>query len=112
MLSYDEDVLRPCVEAFGERALGFPLPVCTPANGSPSFACDGIFDDAYLALDAGSALETVTTQPRLAIRLSQVPVGAVLAERGDQWLIRGATYVVRKTEYDGKGEAGLLFNVN
>ena len=106
--SYDGLVLGPAVAAFGEVAQGYPVPVCMPVSGQP-YSVDGIFDDAYLPLDAGTALEVVSAQPRLAVRLSQMPQAP---QESDQGAIRGVTYVVRKIELDGKGEAGLLLNLN
>jgi len=108
---YDELVLAPCVDAFGEVAQGYPIPVYTPIGGAQAFRLDGIFDDAYRPLDTGTALEVVSRQPRLGVRLSGFPAG-VEPREGDRWQIRGVTYAVRKIELDGKGEAGLLLNVD
>lgn len=109
-LSFDEDVLGPCIDAFGEVAQGFALPVYTPAGG-PAFPIDGIFDAAYREdmLLAGPGVTGV--QPVFGTRKSLFPPGFVIAgAQGDGIVIRGVAYVVREPRDDGKGGVRLMLN--
>lgn len=110
-LSFDALVLGPCVDAFGEVAQGYAIPVCTPVAGGEPFSCDGVFDAAYRDIDPlGALIVTAPSAPTLGVRLSQFPSG-IGPQQNDAWLIRGKNYVVREVRPDGQGMARLLLNL-
>jgi hypothetical protein len=111
MLDVDALILAPLMsqDIFGE----VPSPLWTPAAGGAATAIDGVFDEAYAAVDSlDTGDSAVTVGPTLGVRLSQFPGGAVPKTNDTIVIPRiGNTYVVREVRPDGHGHARLLLNI-
>lgn len=76
--------------------------IYTPDGGSPS-TVTGIFDNPYLAADAGGFVEFTATSPTFITRTSAITGVAY----GDTLTIDSVTYLIREVMPDGTGMTTL-----
>jgi hypothetical protein len=78
--------------------------VITPVTGAP-YSINGIFDDAYQAVDPnnGTVVSSITPVFKTAESFLQAPL-----VRGDQITINGITYKIRDPQPDGVGVVDLF----
>jgi hypothetical protein len=85
------------VDDFGSSA------TYTPLSGSPS-TISGLFDNEYLAVDAGGSVPVAMQQPMFTCLTSAVSS----AQEGDTLLISTTTYKVTNVQPDGQGMTVLM----
>ena len=73
--------------------------------GGNAETINGIFDNEYLAQDAGAGVVFAITQPRFLCRTSDLPSGA---GEGDAITISAVDYTVKVIESDGTGVSTLV----
>ena len=106
MLDWDDLVLGPCAEAFGEPCVYVP-------KGMVGFGIVGVYDEGYegeIVLVDGST-EIATTNPVLGVRAALF-AGRRPPEQGDEvqvTRIRQA-FKVQNVKPDGKGDIKLELN--
>lgn len=102
-------VIAPCIAAFGEKALGNPVPTYVQ-GGSDPFALDGIFDDGWHEVDLlPGAMPVTSSQPTFGYRAADLPAGITSAQ-GDLITIRGQLYQVKEPRPDSHGGVRLMLN--
>lgn len=77
--------------------------------GGNAQTINGIFDNEYLAEDAGAGVVFAVTQPRFLCRTSDLPSGA---GEGDAITISAVAYTVKVIESDGTGISTLVLEKN
>ncbi len=103
MVDWDSLLHGPIMGAFGESA----RVQYTPAGGS-TFVVDGIFDEAERPVQMLDAPDINEVSPLLGVRLSQFPAGFDARNaKGDTFVVRGVTYVVKNGKPDSHGWAQL-----
>lgn len=103
MVDWDNLVHGPVLGVFGEAA----RVQYTPAAGAPFFV-DAIFDEGARPIQIVTGPEVNEVAPTLGIRLSQFPAGFDARNaKGDSFLARGVTYVVKDGKPDSHGWAIL-----
>ncbi len=113
-IDFDELVLKPAIAVFGEpsAAPGTPAIAYQPADGSPVFYVDGVFDDAHVTESFEEGAPVSTTHPVLGVRLAQFPADHQPFADGDDGdqvgPIRGVIYRVIDVNPDGHGWAKLV----
>lgn len=103
---------RGAVVAFGEDS----EPVLYHPGGAGSFAVEGIFRDAGLAVDPNLSAQVQMESPELHVQESAVLaatgaselIAGEPADGPDEVTVRGERYTVGQLEHDGEGMA-LLF---
>ncbi|WP_434627640.1 head-tail joining protein [Chromobacterium sp. CV08] len=103
MINWDEAVLAPLQEVFGE-------PVTYTTTTGQSIAISGVFDEAYHPVDGlGGSTYTSTAQPVLGIRAAALPFPPLA---GDVVAIQrtGIVYSVADVHPDGHGAIKLMLN--
>ena len=109
-----EQVLGPCMKAFGEPVTFRHMPDGTEEQ------LQAVFDAGYLELEpmgrGGPGVESMafglaggisTSRPMLGVQLSQFQVPP---QQDDQAIIRGHLYIVREVQADSHGAAKLLLS--
>lgn len=116
MISFDELVLGPCMETFGEINQGFPAVMYTPRVGGHipvgSFAINGIFDPMSVEIQMKNGEPTTVHFPVLGCKISDFPNPPSNWNllQGDMISARGKNYTIREAKDDGHG--GLKFYLN
>ena len=103
MIDWDGLVHGPVMGVFGESA----RVEYTPAGGS-SFFVDGIFDEAARPVRLVTDPDVNEVSPLLGVRLTLFPLGYDPRNaKGDTFVVRGITYVVKDGKPDSHGWAIL-----
>ena len=105
--NFDQLVLGPCVDTFGEVNQGFPIPIYTPERGG-QFNIDGVFDEAYKENVIRDGEIVTVTMPVLGVRASGM---LIEGKQGDEVIVRGKTYTVREVRPDSHGHLKLMLNL-
>jgi hypothetical protein len=105
-LSFDQLILAPCMNTFGEVNQGYPIPTYYPRLGEP-FELNGVFDHAYREHVIQDGLPVTVTMPVFGVRASDC---VIYPEPDDEISIRGKTYVVREARPDSHGHIKLMLN--
>lgn len=112
MIDWQQKTLGPLVNVFGQSVVY--------TRGSERHAIEyplsGIFDEAYLDVDAADGLQVATRTPCLGINLADLPFTPA---QKDNVLIKAAgstpavdiLYIVKKVREDGHGGCKLLLNI-
>lgn len=105
MVDWNGLVIGPLMEVFGEPV------TYTPAGGSP-ISLTAVFDEAYTPVQLVADPSVMSVMPVLGVQLSQMPVGYDPENaQGDQFTVRGHTYVVKAGKPDSHGAARLEANL-
>lgn len=103
MVDWDRLVHAPIMSVFGE-----PTPVQYSIAGAPAIGVDGIFDEGARALQLVTSPEVNEVIPILGVRLSQFPADFdPRNSKGDTFVVRGISYVVKDGKPDSHGWAFL-----
>lgn len=103
MVDWDELLHAPLMGVFGESA----LVQYSIAGGAP-FGVDGIFDEGARPVHLVTDPDVNEIVPTLGIRLAQFPAGfEPRNSKGDTFVARGVTYVVKDGKPDSHGWAIL-----
>jgi hypothetical protein len=107
VIDWDSLVLGPLMEVFGETT----QVQYTRVQLGQTFSVDGIFDEAYTPGGQGE-LQLMSARPVLGVRLSQFPADYDPEDaQGDEFIVRGRTYVVKAGKPDSHGGARLEANL-
>ena len=103
MIDWDALVHAPMMNEFGESAR-----VQYSIAGAPAITVDGIFDKAAYPVRVVVDPDVNEVMPILGVRLSQFPPDFDPRNaKGDTFVVRGVTYVVKDGKPDSHGWAHL-----
>jgi hypothetical protein len=111
-VDWESEVGAPLVETFGGGATYFP------ADGSPSFPVNGVFDEGYREVTIIDGLAyTSEAQPVIGINESQFVANGRKAAQGDKVQITdpkskafGKVFIVKEPRPDSHGIVKLMMN--
>lgn len=95
-----DEVMRVCTESFSTE-------VVYDAQAHAPVTIHGIFDAAYQEIQILDGAQIMSTQPRLGVRLSDLPA---TPREGDRCTIAGQLYRVAEYRPDGEAGAALLLH--
>lgn len=90
---------------FDEDEHGVAATYILAAGGSTSI--NGIYEDDFLAVEAGIKVPVAMSDPRFMCRSSDLPSGAA---EGDSMTINGALHEVRVIQPDGTGVTTIILD--
>lgn len=103
MIDWDTLLHLPMMKVFGEQSR-----VPYTSLGGWSGTVDGIFDEGAHAVRVVVDPEVNEVRPLLGIRLSQFPYSYDPRNaKGDSFIVKGRTYIVKDGKPDGHGWAQL-----
>ena len=108
MIDWDALVLTPVMGVFSQ-AVDYSI-----AGGATLALRYGVFDDAYVSVDALSDRGVTSTMPTLGVRLAEFPAGFNPENaQGDTFTVRatGRVYVVKTGRPDSHGHARFEANL-
>jgi hypothetical protein len=109
MINFDELVLGPCMDTFGEVNQGYPAPFYMPKSAGSYVMKGGIFDPSYTEIKLKDGIPVTVLMPVLGCRDIDF-VGTPV--QGDRVQLRGKTYDVREVRIDGHGGIELMLNLS
>lgn len=115
MINWQQQCVAPCIAVFGQ-----PVQIVI---GGVAYSINGVFDEAYLPVDAADGMPVTTVKPCLGINTADINLGGapVSSLQGSRVTIYASTaggspavdtdYIVQEARTDSHGSAQLILNL-